>query len=235
MQRSRLNRAPYLGHVESLVQDHRPADAEDRDQKRRKPAGVIERREDGADFVLAQSPVERGVVAVPPELALRNHDAFGFAGGSGRVEEAVGFLGGCCWPVAGGCRLSVVGCLGFLAMPHRQLTTDNRQLARDVRKFIAGKQRSHFAISSDVFELIRRRARRERDDDHSRPARGEEELDELDAVVGEDAEAIARFEKRAQCFRGAVGAGVELGVGDALAGGEGDERRTLRRDAGALL
>jgi len=114
-----LDRAPDLRWIEAPVHDDRPTCAEDRDQKCRQSAGVIHRREDWTDVVVAQSPVDGGVVAIPVELAPRDHYALRLAGGARGVEEAVRVL------VIGGWRLPVAGCRRLAAMPYGELPARN--------------------------------------------------------------------------------------------------------------
>lgn len=110
-----------------------------------------------------------------------------------------------------------------------------RQRRRDRGEIVAGVERLHPAVIDDVGELVGGGSRREGDDDRADLAGGEEEVEDLDAVEGEETEAVAWLDAVGkQCGRGALGARVEIGVRIAVAGLHRDQRELAGCDAGAF-
>ncbi len=97
-------------------------------------------------------------------------------------------------------------------------------------------ERAHAAVLRDPLELVNRRSGGERDDDDPALRAAEEDFEELDAVVGEEADPIAFSELEALRHgeRRPRRPRIELGVGEPRGAVGEDERLPGGRQPGAL-
>jgi hypothetical protein len=228
----RFDRSPDLGGIEAAMEDYRPADCDNRNQKGPEPTRVVERCEDRADVVLPELPAEHCVVAVPDDHPVREHHPLGLARGAGGVEQAP--------EVFGTSRLRLplgVGHLqGFFKGHPAEDVYELPQLAHLVRVFRAIKESRGRRVRKDAGHFVNGQPGAERDEDHSRLGRGEEGVEDLRPVVREqrDPVPLLKTEALAPEPRHADGAGVHLGVVEALARRDVDQAGLVRRQAGAL-
>jgi len=110
------------------------------------------------------------------------------------------------------------------------------QFLRVIGELGAVDEEAHAAVADDAFELVNGGAGRERDDDHPVLSGGEEDVEELGTVAGEEADAVAlRDGKTVAKGRGrGESARVELAVGEAERAVRHRERLAFGRQSRAL-
>ena len=168
---------------------------------------------------------------------MRQHHAFRLPRGAGGVEQAPEILGIAALGSPGFGR----GAVGEAEVAGKgRLVEGNPVVERDeagesphgLGVLGAIEQTRDLSVLQNGGQLARREAGAERHQDHPRLGRGEEGVDVLDPVVGEDGEAVALAGAQSAPDPGeADGPGVELAVGEALARGDVDQRGPVRREA----
>ena len=162
-------------------------------------ADVVERPAGQAEVGAREAELDDVREVLPRQVGVGEHDALGPSGRARRVHQAVdvvGRRGSVHLPGRGGPAdrraRSIRQGRGGDAGPHERALDALRRLAREVEQRLVAHQRSSLGVLEDVADLGRGEPPVDRHGDRAQVVGGEDRLEELGAVVGEQADDLAR-------------------------------------------
>ena len=194
--------------LEALQQPHAAPAREPAMHSVAEPVHVEQRQREQKAIRGRDLPRREKIDRVGGEIVVREHGAFGRAGGAGGVDDAGRIVA-----VDGPLRTFVQKRPGFACevsgIPHR-----------DAGRYLASRhQRHRLGIGEDVRDLAVAIENIDRHEDHAQLHASQEQVDHLDAIGQVDAQAVAVLEAAMrQQLRQAVAARIDVaeGVGGAL-------------------
>ncbi len=212
--------------VEFAFDDDAAARVEERRQEDEEAARVVHGREHGRHVALAEAPADDGVDAVPEHLPVRDDGAFGFPRGARGVEDeeriVLGEVGG---PF--GLGRGAAGDHGLIVADRVELCSVQGDealaghaglgLLDQFGELRSADQHLRGAVVAHVLELVGLEPPVEGHEDGADLREPVHQVDKVDAVLGEDADAVSLLyaQLAAQVIGHAAGALVELPIGEA--------------------